>query len=283
MTSLKLDTEVIEQRERRSRVRRRPTLLPARRPTRRRSAIVAGQIGVFVAVLALWQVLATLSPTAEQLLGSPAGVLSTLKDMAAHDGWEQVWTTARTALYGYILGIVAACVATAVLVPFKTVMEFLDPFLLVLNALPRVAIAPIFILWLGVGVEAGIAFVITTIFLLVFMNLYAGARGVDQLYIQNMTALGAPKSALLLQVYVPAVFGWLMASLRTAAAWALLGAALSEYLAGSSGLGYLLAQGGMLADPDLVSAAATLIAVMALLAHLLLGIIDRRLTRWRTS
>ena len=87
-----------------------------------------------------------------------------------------MWTTARTALYGYILGIVAACVATGgLLVPFKTVMEFLDPFLLVLNALPRVAIAPIFILWLGVGVEAGIAFVITTIFLLVFMNLYAGA------------------------------------------------------------------------------------------------------------
>ena len=99
-----------------------------------------------------------------------------------------------------------------------------------------------------------------------------------------MTALGAPKSALLLQVYVPAVFGWLtVASLRTAAAWALLGAALGRVSRRQFRPGLSAGPGGMLADPDLVSAAATLIALMALLAHLLLGIIDRRLTRWRTS
>jgi NitT/TauT family transport system permease protein len=249
---------------------------------RRRFLRTAGQqLVLWLVVLGAWQLVSGGSKTLEQSLGSPTGVLRQLGDLARSDGWSQVLTTGRTAFYGYVLGILLAIAATAVLVPFKIVMRFLDPFLMVLNAIPRVSIAPVFIVCFGIGTKTGVVFVVSIIFLMVFMNLYAGVKSIDPTYSMNITALGGLRIALLRQVYAPAVLGWLMTSLRTSAAWALLGAALAEYLAGNGGLGYLLSQGGTLANPNLVAAAATLIALMAVASAAILGIVERRFSQWR--
>ena len=249
----------------------------------RRAAVLAGQIGVWVVLIGGWQLLASASDGLTGLVGSPSGVIQSAQELFGDGGWSAVWTTLRTAFIGYLLGVALACVATAVLVPSRLVMEFLDPVLMVLNAIPRVSIAPIFILWLGIGIKAGIAFVVTTIFLIVFLNLYAGIRSIDPVYGQNLRCLGAPRLALVRHVYAPSVFGWLMTSLRTSAAWALLAAALAEYMAGNEGLGYLLAKGGTSADPDLVVAAATVIALMALTSSIVLGSVERRFSQWRVT
>jgi NitT/TauT family transport system permease protein len=235
----------------------------------------------WIVILCLWQLVSALSIVVKESTGDPLSTLREVVRLCGHYGISDIGITARTALYGYVLGIAAAVVSAAILVPFKFVMLVLDPFLAIINALPRVSIAPVLIVCFGIGVKTGVVYVFSIVFLMVFLNLYAGAKTVDSTLIANVVALGGNRRALIRQVYLPSAAGWLVTSLKTAAAWALLSAALAEYLEGNGGLGALIVQGGSLADPNLVSAAATVIALMAVITNLVLGHFERRLSRWR--
>ena len=235
----------------------------------------------WVAVLALWQAISLLWPPAVYLLSSPTEVTAKLVEWLSGPVWPDVWVTLRSAAIGYVLGVLLACLMILVVMPFTFLRDFVRPFVVLLNAVPQVAIAPVYILWFGIGLKASVVFVVTAIFLIVFLNLYAGIDSIDPIYAMNARTLGAGPSMLIREVYLPAAFGWLMTSLKVAAAWAILGASLAEYLAGTSGLGHLMMQGSILAEASQVAAAATLLAVIGVIANVLLGRVEARYSKWR--
>jgi NitT/TauT family transport system permease protein len=161
--------------------------------------------------------------------------------------------------------------------------NFLSPFIVILNAVPRVALAPLFILWFGIGIRAGTAFVIAIIFFLVFVNLFTGVQTIDRLYLMNARALGGGKLWILREVYIPSVLAWLIASLRNAVALALLGAAVAELIAGTAGLGFLIAQGTNSGNSAEVIAAALILALVTLLANSVISRVERNLLAWQLS
>ncbi|WP_280399757.1 ABC transporter permease [Nocardia carnea] len=229
-----------------------------------------------------WQAVVSLSPAAEPLIGSPAMVAEQILSWVADaQFWSDVVVTLTNAAIGFVVGVSAACLCVALSWPFALVRRFLSPFLVVANAIPRIALAPLFILWFGIGTTSAALFVASLIFLIVYLNVFNGLSTIDPVYAENARILGAGGSALATSVYIPAVTGWLMTSLRLAAIWAVLGAAVAEYLAGSVGLGSYLSRGNILGMPELLVSAAVVIALISLAADKGLSVLERRYTQWR--
>ncbi len=251
--------------------------------TSRRSWLVPiAQIALWVSLLGAWQLAAAFGTSVETLIGSPVLVFEQLVEWIPDPGfWTDVLVTLRSALLGFAIGTVAACVAVTLSWPFELVRRFLAPFLVVANAIPRIALAPLFILWFGIGTTSAAVFVSSLIFLIVYLNVFNGLSSIDPVYAQNARVLGAGAGWLASSVYVPAVAGWLVTSLRLAVIWSVLGAALAEYLAGSSGLGSYLSRGNILGEPALLVGAAIVIALISLVADRLLASIERRYSQWR--
>ena len=113
-----------------------------------------------------------------------------------------------------------------------------------LNALPKIALAPLFILIFGESVSARAYFVAAGIFFITFYNVFGGIRSIDVVYLRNARVLGANRRWLVRDVYAPSIVGWVMTSLRAlTSAWALTGAVIAEYLGSVKGMGYIVATG----------------------------------------
>jgi NitT/TauT family transport system permease protein len=244
--------------------------------------VVLAQILIWGALILVWHLISVSISGMASLIGSPGMVLERLSQWVREPAfWANVGTTVNSALTGFLVGTAAACVSVALTWPIPLVRRFLAPFLIIANAVPRVALAPLFILWFGIGTTSAAMFVTSIIFLIVYLNVYNGLSSIDTIYDQNARVLGAGRLWRAGSVYIPAVMGWLMSSLRLALIWAILGAALAEYLAGSRGLGSYLARGNILGQPDMLLGAAVTIALLSLAADRLLAVVERRFSQWR--
>ncbi|GAA1996896.1 ABC transporter permease [Microbacterium pumilum] len=243
--------------------------------------IVGIQFAIGAAFVLIWQLIGEV-PGVATLIGTPLGTLAQLGEWVFDpEFWGNVATTVMNAFVGFLIGVIGACVFLALTYPIRLVRRFVSPFLAVLNAVPRVALAPLFIVWFGIGSGSSIAFVVAMIFLMIYINIFTGLSTIDQVYVHNAQMLGARGWQLAQSVYIPAVGTWIMSSLRLAAIWSVLGAAVAEYLAGSRGLGGYLARGGVLGEPDMLIAAAIVIAIISLIADALLSRLEKRYARWR--
>ncbi|UOY03191.1 ABC transporter permease [Blastococcus sp. PRF04-17] len=253
------------------------------RPAIPQSARILGaQVLLWGGLIGLWQLAANRVPVVETITGSPVLVTRQLGLFVTDPlFWQDVGITVRSAAVGFAFGVSSACLSVALTWPFALVRRFIAPFLVIANAVPRIALAPLFILWFGIGTTSAAVFVASLIFLIVYLNVFSGLSSIDTVYVHNAKVLGAGRGWLARSVYVPAVTGWLMTSLRLAVVWAVLGAALAEYLGGSQGLGSYLTRGNILGDPALLVGAATVIAVISLLADRALAHVERRFTQWR--
>src|SRR4029078_888826 len=117
-----------------------------------------------------------------------------------------------------------------------------DPYIKMLNAVPRVVLAPLFLLWLRLGLWARVALAVTLVFFVMFFNTYQGVRDADRVLIDNVRMLGASERQLVRHVLIPSALTWISSSLQTSLGFAMVGAVVGEYLGSTSGLGYVIAQ-----------------------------------------
>ena len=117
-----------------------------------------------------------------------------------------------------------------------------DPYVKMINALPRVVLAPIFALWLGLGIWSKVALGVTLVFFIVFFNVYQGVKEVSPTMLANARMLGMNERQLMRHVYWPSALSWMFSSLHTAVGFAVVGAVVGEYLGSAAGLGYLIQQ-----------------------------------------
>jgi len=242
------------------------------------------QLVLLVVILGGWQ------------LGVTAGVIDVFFFPAPVDIFNQVvaWVT-DTSFYshvtitltetvlGYLLGTALGVAAGVWLGLSRSAARILDPFIKGLNAIPRVVLAPIFVLWLGLGLWSKVALAVTLVFFVTFFNAMQGVREVNPVVLANARILGAKRSDLLRHVYFPAAASWILSSLRTSVGFAVVGAIIGEYLGASAGLGYLIAQAEGNFDAVGVFAGILILAVFVLLIDSVLDIIEKRLIKWRPN
>ena len=117
-----------------------------------------------------------------------------------------------------------------------------DPYIKMLNAVPRVVLAPLFLLWFGLGIWSKVALAVTLVFFVMFFSTYQGVRDADRVLIDNVRMLGASERQLVRHVLVPSALTWIFSSLQTSLGFAMVGAVVGEYLGATRGLGYVISQ-----------------------------------------
>jgi NitT/TauT family transport system permease protein len=192
-----------------------------------------------------------------------------------------LWATVYATLVGFLIGAVGGFVLGVWLgiSPFSS--RLLNPYLWALNALPKVALAPLFVLWFGLGIESKIALAAVLVLFLVFLNTFSGVREVDQDLIDAARLMRATRFQMTAKIIVPSAMSWVFAGLKTSVPYALIGAVLGEMIAANRGLGYLVQFSGAQFDSAGVFAVLVVIALLAVALNLAVEIVQDRVERWR--
>ncbi len=233
-------------------------------------------------VLVLWEALVRFGVINPFYVPAPSKVSATLFDLFA-DGeiWTHVEATFGAALLGLLLGVVvgAALGTAAALLP--SVGEILDPAMTVMNAVPRIILAPLFVIWFGIGIASKVAVTFVLIAVLFFFTVYSGIKEVDQRLVDRVRTLGGGRAVLLREVYLPAVTAWALSQLKVAVGFAFTGAVVGEFVASSRGLGYLLSFAQSTYNASLTLALLLVVIVFVFVLFALAAMLEKRLLRWR--
>ncbi|MBE0704939.1 MAG: ABC transporter permease subunit, partial [Afipia sp.] len=149
------------------------------------------------------------------------------------------------------------------------------------NALPKVALAPLLILWFGLGIQSKVALAAVLVVFLVFVNTFSGVREVDRDLIDGVRLMKANRSQILMKVILPSAMSWIFVGLKSALPFALIGVIIGEMIASNKGLGYLVQRAGSEFDTAGAFAALTIIAVIAAVLNELVQAAQSRLERWK--
>ncbi len=197
--------------------------------------------------------------------------------------WKDLSTTLTEAMIGLALGIIGGAAFGLLLGYWRRVSEVIEPVLVSLNSLPRIAVAPILLPWFGLGMGSKIALSLFTVFFVVFFNTYLGVRSVDPELVKAVQVMGGGRTHLARFVVLPSVFSWIFAALRTSVSFALTGAVVGEFVGASAGLGYRLSIAAGLLDTKRVYLILLILMVFAVALVEIAKRVEGRLLRWRPT
>jgi NitT/TauT family transport system permease protein len=231
---------------------------------------------------ALWEVLSRTGTLDPFYAPAPSEILRVVFSLFAEGTiLNHLEATFTAALAGLVIGLGLGIFLgfAAALIPL--VAEILEPIMMLLNAIPRVILAPLFVIWLGIEMPSKIALAVVLVAVLVFFAVFSGIKDVDQLLVDRVRTLGGGRMILLREVYIPSVTAWVLGSLKVAVGFAFTGAVVGEFVAATRGLGYLLQFAQSTYNAALTMGLIFLIMVFALLLFLCAEAIEHRLLRWR--
>ncbi|MEJ2623875.1 MAG: ABC transporter permease [Pseudolabrys sp.] len=254
-----------------------------------RIKLLALQILVAVVFVVLWYVLTTYPIFGHVVLppfffSNPVDVAKQIVEwFVSGIIWKHLWVTLEESMLAFVIGSIGG-----VLVGFwfarqpRTAAVF-DPYVKMANALPRVVLAPIFTLWLGLGIWSKVALGVTLVFFIVFFNVYQGVKEVSPTVLANARMLGMNERQLMRHVYWPSALSWMFSSLHTSVGFAVVGAVVGEYLGSAAGLGYLIQQAEGVFDVAGVFAGMFVLAAFVIVIDVIVTLVEKRLLVWRPS
>ncbi len=242
----------------------------------------ARQAVALLILLALWEAAGRAGMLNPLYLPSPSEIGAALFDLFS-DGriWPHLGATFTAALGGLALGIAVGVVLGVAAALVRLVAELLEPLMTLLNAVPRVILAPLFVIWLGIGLASKIALSFILVAVLIFFTVFTGIRQVDRRLVERVITLGGDRWALVRHVYLPSVTAWILSNLKIAVGFAFTGALVGEFVAATHGLGYLLSFAQSTYNAALMFALIVLILVVVLLIFGIAGRLEKYLLRWQ--
>ncbi|MBE3596960.1 MAG: ABC transporter permease [Hydrogenibacillus sp.] len=195
--------------------------------------------------------------------------------------WPHLWITLEETFLSFAIGALLGIVFGFALARLPFVSKVLEPYIHMFNSMPRVVLAPIFMLWFGLGIWSKVALGVTLVFFIVFFNVYQGVREVSRVVIDNARMLGATERQLLWHVLVPSALSWIFSSLHTSIGFAIVGAVVGEYMGASKGVGYLIAHAEGVFDTTGVFAGMVVLMLIVLVVDQAVHHVERYLLRWK--
>ncbi|WP_344418389.1 ABC transporter permease [Pseudonocardia ailaonensis] len=237
---------------------------------------------LFVVVLVgLWQLAADRRWVNANFFSSPTDVWDSLGSLSGSgELWRGLQSTVLVLVVGWVIGELAGLALGIAIGLSKRLDDILGPIIVFANAVPRILLLPIFVVWYGFGPEPKVLLVVTVMVVFVALNVAAGVRDVDGLLVQNMRVHGANRLDLIRHVFLPAVALWVTSSARVTVGYALQATIGSELLGAESGLGSLISHGQVSFKSDQIIAVLLVAAVLAVAIDLLLAALERRAVRW---
>lgn len=264
-------------------------------PVRRSDAVVAWeaaevrkrrlrralQVLVGVGMLGFWQLAS--GPLVDPFfISSPIAVGQELWQWIVEGTlWRNLSITLYAMIWGFCLGSVIGFFLGFLFGRSETVAAVFDPYITALYCIPKIALAPLFIMWFGIGIESKIAMSATIVFFLVFLNTYAGVRDVNPIHIHATRIMGASEWQLLRTVIAPSAAAWVLTGLKVSVPYALIGTVVGEFMSSNRGIGFLIAQASGLFDTAAVFSGLVVLALVGAGMNAALKRLERHLLRWR--
>lgn len=235
-----------------------------RRLRRRERGTRAAQLGLLAAFFLLWELSARRGVIDPFIMSSPTRVAATLAGLIrSGELWRHLAASCLETVAGFTLGTAAGTAAAVLLWWSPLLRRILDPYLVVLNALPKTALGPVFIVWIGAGPESIIAMSLAISLIVTILEVHNGFLATDPAKLRLMQTLGADRGQILRKLVLPANFSTLMNALKVNVGLSWVGVIMGEFLVSKEGLGYLIVYGSQVFKMDLVMATVLLLALAA--------------------
>lgn len=233
------------------------------------------------AVLGIWELIAStfVNPF---WISKPTLIAARLWELAVSG--DLVWhgsVTVFEAIFGLFLGMAIGIPAGLLLGIYRRLADMVDPFVLGLYSLPRVALAPLFIMWFGIGLFSKAMLAFSLVVFIVVINIQEGVRNVDAEFVDLMRTMRASRGYIVRRVLLPAVVPWIFVSLRIGLGLALIGAVVAEVIGASRGLGWYIEHSAGQFDTTGVFAGLVALMIIAMVGNGLMKSVESVALRWR--
>jgi NitT/TauT family transport system permease protein len=245
-------------------------------------ALLAARLGVLGAMIGAWQLTVMWELMDRTVTSTPRAVFTYLYHAVQGEAlWHNLWVTLEAALIAFVLASVVGVVIGIALALLPRFEKVIDPYLSAFNSMPRIALAPVFVVAFGLSIKAKIALAFTIVVFILITAARAGVRSVDSEHLRLANVLGADRRQMfwkiLLPVAVPSIFG----GLRLGVVYALLGTITAELIGSVDGIGQMLQVAAGLFRTDEIYGLLIVLAITATLINMLMGLLERYLLRWQ--
>jgi len=242
--------------------------------------IVATQVGILVVLLLLWQFLVT--PATLPYFSRPTLIGAKLWELFSHhEIYRHISVTLSEIAIGYAIGAGFGLTLGFALGRSQFLSATLQPYILGLYSIPKIALAPVFIVWLGLGMASKVAVVFVASFFLVFFNTYSGLMSINEELVRLARLMGASWPQVTMRVILPAAADQVFLGLRTAVPYAVIGAVIGEYIGSNEGLGYFILYASQTYDASALFSGIIILVAIVFSANFGLSWLESRIIRWR--
>lgn len=247
------------------------------------TSTIMAQFALVVVFLGGWEWFST-AFKADFWISKPTQVIAAL--IAWHQSGDllsDLHITLLEAGLGFVIGALAGALVGFILGWVRSLGDLLEPFVLSLYTLPKIALAPLFVLWFGIGTTNKVMFSGMLVFFMVFFTTYQGTRQVDRELVENARMLGASSWGIWTKIAVPYSAVWVFTGLRIGLPYALIGAIVGEFVAAEAGVGFRIKEATSFFNTSAVFAGLLVLMVISLILLGGLRLIERRVLRWQTA
>ncbi|MFC4780084.1 ABC transporter permease [Eubacterium multiforme] len=238
------------------------------------------RIFILIAFLCLWEVLANLKLIDPFLTSSPSRMFNSLIDFIKEGTiWTHIWVTSYETILGFVLGTVIGTIVAIILWWCPLTSKILDPYLVVLNALPKVALAPIIIFWVGNGTTAIIVIALLISLVTTIISVLTGFNEVDKDKLLLMKTFQASKFQILKYLIFPYTIPVLISALKINVGLSWVGVIMGEFLVAREGLGFLIVYGGQISQLNMVMMSIVILSLIAFIMYKLVSIAEDKYTK----
>jgi NitT/TauT family transport system permease protein len=239
----------------------------------------APALALFAAALVAWEGVVRGFGLSEFVLPAPSSILKVLVERQ-RDLALAAYVTAREVLYGFVLSAIVGALVALVIARFAAFGRALYPLVVLFQTVPKIALAPLFILWFGFDLMPKVALIVVIAFFPVAINMLVGLQTVDPNLVALMRSVGASRNDILARIQIPNSLPYLMAGLKVAVTLAVIGAIVGEFAGAQAGLGYMIQFASTQMETALVFAALVEVSVLGLLFYYAIEIFERRYINW---
>lgn len=253
-----------------------------RKNKRWKTSIAVSQISLLILFFALWEIAAHLKWIDPFIMSQPSRVVKTIINLTANGSiFKHTGITVLETIIGFLSGTILGTIIAVILWWSDFVAKVLDPYLVVLNALPKTALGPIILVWIGGTASSIIVMALLISIVVTILNVYLAFESCDEDKIKLLKTFGATKLQILSKVILPSSVPAIISVLKINVGLSLVGVIVGEFLVSKAGLGYLIIYGGQVFKMDLVMTSVLILAIAAALMYLSVNWFEKKLNKMR--
>lgn len=246
----------------------------------RKIEIITTQILIVIAFIAIWEILAKMGKIDSFITSQPSRIVKTFLNLSSNGLLEHLKITCIETIIGFSLGTVLGFVIAIILWWSPFISKVSEPFLVVLNSLPKIALGPVIIIWVGAGMPAIIVMALAISLIVTILENLNGFLHTDKEKIKMAETFNANKFQILTKIVIPSNIPTFFSSLKVNIGLSLVGVISGEFLVSKGGLGYLIVYGGQVFQLDLVMTSVIILAVVAALMYQSIVMLEKKLIKW---